>query len=124
MPLQFVLDAEGAPYQAYVPGIEDVNDSSNVIISTNVSQLAIAAPAQPAQRAGWQIQNQGNGTMAVNELGQDASLATTEGAGSIVLNPRESIGTLPGCTFQVPLTQAAVSIIGTNVDDPYLARNW
>lgn len=123
MPLRTVQDGDGDPYLGQVPGVEDVEDLSNVILVAGESQVAINAPVDPAIRSGWQLQNQGSGDMLVNELGGPAE-ATVAGAGSVLLGPRQSIGTLAGCTFQVPLTQLQVSVSGVNVGDALLVRSW
>lgn len=123
MPLRTVQDGDGEPYLAQVPGVEEVSDDSNVILNANASQVAIPAPTDPDIRSGWQLQNQGSGDLLVNELGA-AAATTGPGAGSILVGPRQSVGTLAGCTFQVPLTQAAIHVAGPNAGDPFLVRSW
>lgn len=132
MPLQYVVNGAGQEVLVYAPGIENVQDVSNVIAAANTSQQAIASgPTGPCcngspvqMRSGWFIQNVGSGTMYVNETNAPATESVAAKAGSIAIAPRESIGTLAGCTVQVPLTFFAVNIIGTNTGDGYVARVW
>lgn len=132
MPLQFVVNGAGQEVLVYAPGIEAVKDVSALIAVADTSQLAIAGSQVSAccnggggtLRSGWFIQNVGSATMYVNETNNPATESVTANNGSIAIAPRESIGTLAGCTVQVPLSLNPINIIGAVQGDGYVARVW